>query len=92
MMRVTKFFRIPHHRAADMEASRRALECCQHFGVPYQACVLPGYRPEVRRLRSGDMPIGYLNQDWPGPLLVWYPCGDWTQGESDATATVSSSD
>lgn len=84
--------KIPHHRAADMEVSRRAMECCLHFGVPYQANVLPGYRPEVRRLGKGGMPIGCLNQTWTGPMLVWYPCGDWTQGECDATSAVSSSD
>lgn len=74
-----QIIRIPHDRAMDMMISRHARECCMHFGVPYQARLLPLYRPEVRRLQAGDAPIGCLNQLWSGPLLVWYPDGNWME-------------
>jgi hypothetical protein len=70
-------FRIPYERAVDMEIARRAREACVRFGVPYAARVLPNYHPELGRLRQGDLPIGCLNQSWSGPLVVWYPEGDW---------------
>lgn len=76
-IRPRQIFRIPYERAADMSISRHARDCCRIFGVPYQACVPAGYRPEVRRLTASGMPIGCLNQTWSGPVLVWYPEGDW---------------
>lgn len=76
-IRPRQIFRIPYERAADMHVSRTAQDRCRFFGVPYQACVLPGYGAEVRRLTRESMPIGCLNQAWSGPVLVWYPEGDW---------------
>lgn len=82
-MRPTTTLRIPHDMATDMEVSRRAQEACRFFGAPYAAVVLSLYGPEIRRLspyraaRHAPLPIGCLNQEWSGPLLVWYPEGDW---------------
>lgn len=75
----TRMFRIPYDRAEGMAVSRHAREMCGLFRFPYQAIVLPLYGSEVARLRKGAMPIGCVNQPWAGPLLVWYPEGNWTE-------------
>lgn len=74
-------FRMSYQDARDLPASVRARECCVFFGAPYAAISLGIYGSEVRRLghKNGLLPAGCLNQDWPGPMIVWYPEGDWLQ-------------
>lgn len=75
-------FRMSASRAAELDVSQRALDRCRFFGVPYAAMLLPAYGDEVVRLRFARQPVGCLNQPWSGPVVVWYPDGDWiNQGE-----------
>lgn len=71
-------FRMSHADACALPASVRAMECCAFFGVPY-AARSGYYGAEVRRLSgtNGQHTVGCLNQDWSGPMVVWYPEGDW---------------
>lgn len=82
-------FRMSGADAAATDVSMRARECCAHFQFPYQAVLLPGYRGEVTRLRRGAMEIGCLNQPWAGPLLVWYPEGDWVSATHEGKAVIN---
>jgi hypothetical protein len=75
-------FRMSAERAEALMASRRAREACVHFGVPYAARMLPLYRDEITRLKPGILPVGCLNQAWPGPVVVWYPEGNWINQEA----------
>jgi hypothetical protein len=81
-------FRMTYEEAARQPVSVRAQECCAHFGYPYQAIVVPNYRPEVARLRRGACEVGCLNQHWAGPLLVWYPEGDWVSATHTGEVVV----
>ena len=65
---------------AGCESSVRAGELAAFFGCPYGFRRVHGVRRmlECFRIGSQDLPVGCLNQDWPGPALVWYPAGNWT--------------
>ena len=85
----TTTFRMSYEQAARTEVSKRAQEAAAFFRFPYQAIRLPLYGDEIARLRRGAMDIGCLNQPWAGPLLVWYPEGDWVSIHHTGKVVVS---